>query len=115
MLAGFAFNLGFHNIIDNIYQHGLWRQADLVFVGKMNEPQLRRINWDLRLGIKMHRNRLARDVVILSVERNHSSNQSGDWSFFDNSILKYRLYIPTSFSDNPPWSTYQYLIYAKKF
>ncbi|HDP97584.1 MAG TPA: hypothetical protein ENN22_00160 [bacterium] len=114
-LAGFAFNAGFHNILDNIYVTGFWYQPELVFVGKLHEPERRRISWDFRLGTKINRSHLVRDVIVFSVERNHSSYQPADWSFFDNSLLKYRLYIPTSFSDNPPWSTYQYFIYAKKF
>ncbi len=114
-LAGFAYSFGYHQISDNIYLHDHWHQFEILLVGKLKEPGIRKMSWNFRFGVKYHNNPLFRNIFIVSLERNHSHYKFNHFSFTKNSVFKYKVYIPMSFSDNPPFTVYQYISYGKKF
>ena len=114
-LAGFAYSLGYHQILDNINIHDFWRQLEFVLIGNINEKSHRKLSWNFRIGVKFHRSPLLNNVVTLQFERSHSLYRPDKVSFLRNSIIKYKAYFPITTENNPPHSVYQNLVYGKKF
>jgi hypothetical protein len=114
-LAGFLISTGNHQICDNIYLVDRWYQYEFMLVGNLKEKNVRQISWNFRFGVKQHNNNIFRNVILLSVERKHSIFNRTGFSLTKNSILKYKSYVPTSFSDNPPVFVYHNFSFGKKF
>lgn len=114
-LAGFAVSFGKHQICDNIYFHDFWYQIELVLTGKLNEQKNKKMSWNFRAGTKIHEKDLLLDVLIFSIERNHSIYTATGFSILQNSVFKYVTYLPLSSGQNTPFLVYQQLSYGKKF
>ena len=113
-LAGFLISTGNHQISDNIYLNDRWVQYELMLVGDLKEKNQRKISWNFRIGFKLHRNKLFRNVFLFAMKRSHSTWEKTGFSFLKNSIFKYTSYIPISFSDNPPLFVQHCISYGKK-
>ena len=113
-LAGFLISTGNHQICDNIYLTDRWYQYEFMLVGDLKEKNIRRILWNFRVGLKHHQNKIFRNVFLFSVKRSHSTWEKTGFSLIKNSVFRYKSYVPTSFSDNPPLFVYHCLSYGKK-
>ncbi len=112
--AGFLVSTGNHQICDNIYLTDQWYQFELMLIGELKEKNIRKMSWNFRIGIKYHKNKIFRDVFVFAIERNHSIWQNTGFLLLKNSIFKYKAYVPTSVSDNPPLLVYHCFSYGKK-
>ena len=113
-LAGFLVSIGNHQICDNIYLRDRWYQYELMLVGKLDEKYVRRISWNFRIGFKQNNIDLFHNVILLAIERSHSTWQKSRFSLLKNSIFAYKTYTPISYGDNPPVLIYHHLSYGKK-
>jgi len=114
-LAGFLITTGRHQIYNNIYIHDKWYQFELMLIGNLNEPRIRRLSWNFRVGAKLHENRLLRDVFTLSIERSHTDWRQSGWSFAKNSVIKYQGHFPMPNKEDKNPSASQLFSYGKKF
>jgi hypothetical protein len=114
-LAGFLISTGKHQIYDNIYLHDSWYQIELMLVGNLNEPKMRKISWNFRIGAKFHQNEFLRDIFTLSIERNHTDWRLTSWSFIRNSIFKFQAHLPIPSSEDNTHAASYLIFCGKKF
>ncbi len=113
-LAGFLVSTGKHQIYNNIYLHDSWYQIEMMLVGNLNEPKKRRVFWNFRIGFKSHQNDFLRDKFTLSVERSHTEWKASPWSFFKNTVFKYKAYFPLQRNGEKKISDLQSISIGKK-
>ena len=115
-MAGLLFSGGQFHILDNIRINDWWWQAELVMTGLLNEKNVRKIQWNFRLGIKNHSNMFVQDVMMLSVFRDQTDWRVRHWSFSKNAVFRYEMFMPLrrDFRQGRFFSR-QMLLYGKKF
>jgi len=114
-LAGFLISGGNHQIYNNILIHDRWYQLELILTGHLNEPKLRRIFWNFRIGAKFRQIRILRNVFTVSFERSHTDRRFTGWSIHKNSIFRYRAHFPMPFTKDKTPAALQMITYGKKF
>lgn len=114
-LAGFGLNFGYHQIFDNIYFPDNWYQPEIILIGNLKENYVRKISWNFRVGAKFHSNKILRDAYSFTIERNHATFKKIGFSLSQNSKLKYKISVPVSFKNSPPFLIYMLFSYGKKF
>ncbi|MEE4311626.1 MAG: hypothetical protein V2J62_07120 [candidate division KSB1 bacterium] len=117
MFAGLLLSGGHWHIHDNIRVDDLWYHGELIVTGNFKyataAPQ--KIEWDFRLGTKIHRNDLAPDVLTFSLFRSHTDWNQHGFSLIRNARLEYEAHFPLS--DKPGsrhFTSRQMFTYAKK-
>jgi len=115
-LAGIIITTGHLYIHDNIRVNERWWQYELILTGKLNEPKVRMIEWNFRIGTKHHQTDLTPDVALLILHRSHTEWNFRQFSFIRNSHFHYEAYFPI-FHDGQklPFTVRQYFSYGKKF
>ncbi len=116
MLAGFLLSAGHWHIQDNIRLDDRWLQTELILTGQLKESKRRDLNWNFRIGLKMHRNDLAPDVIVLSLYRSHTEWHDRGFSLLRNSRFQYEASFPIGEHwRNYPFTVRQLMSYSKKF
>lgn len=114
-IGGLSVTTAHVHIHDNIQVKDRWWQYELILTGMLQEPKMRKINWNFRIGAKIHGNNLARDVAIFYFQRSHTDWQNRRFSIIRNSRFQYEAHFPINDGWRKPYTIRQFFSYSKKF
>ena len=117
MFAGLLLSGGHWHIHDNIRVDDVWYHAELIVTGnfKYAAPAPKKIEWDFRLGAKIHDNDLAPDVLTISLYRSHTDWNRRGFSLLRNARLEYEAHFPLNYKPGSrDFTSRQMFTYSKK-
>jgi hypothetical protein len=115
-LAGMMITAGHLHIHDNIRVDDRWWHLELILTGQLKEPLIRNLEWNFRVGAKIHETPLAPDVLIFVLHRSHTEWNFRKFSILRNSRIHYEFHIPIGDDwGRLPFTIRQHLSYGKKF
>ena len=114
-MAGIVITTGHLHLYENIRIDDRWWQTELILTGNLKEPNMRKIFWNFRIGTKFHKNKMAPDVIVLALQRNHTDWHYRGVSFLRSSIIRYEAHFPIGDEwRGSPFTIRQLLTYGKK-
>lgn len=88
--TGYLVSYGSHHIKDNEFFTDHWFE----FEWKLKGDQLftlQKLQWDYKIGVKVHDNGFISDVAYLGIKRNRLDFTADTWDFLTNSGFEYRI------------------------
>jgi len=114
-LVGFLISTGHWHIYDNIRIIDRWWQFEIILKGIINQPKLKKISWNFRIGTKLHDNPIVPDVISITLQRDHLAWRYNGFSVLRNSKLKYEAHFPVGKEVKyAPMTIRQLFSYGKK-
>lgn len=88
--TGYLVSYGSHHIKDNVLYDDHWAELEWKIKGDQLFT-LQKMQWNYRIGVKLHDNPYVSDVAFLGVRRDRLDYTADAWDFLANSGFEYRI------------------------
>lgn len=88
--TGYLISYGSHHIKDNEIFNDHWVELEWKIKGDQLFT-LQKLQWDYKIGVKLHNNSDISDVAFIGIKRNRLDYTSDAWDFMTNSGFEFRL------------------------